>query len=184
MNAMNMEMLSVRDRSLVDIREFMPERGLTHAECGETFTQNLHLALHYRPHTGVKPCKVVNVGNPLVGAHILFNISDLTLERSPVNAVRVGKPSFKTHCIFSNKDRGRPYVCGVWKTFSQSSQLTPHRRVHPGEKQCKCNECRKAFCQSSLLIHHREFTLEKDPTNKCNECRKPLFRVHILLYIK
>lgn len=81
MNAMNMEMFSIRDRSLVDIREFMQERGLIRVECGEAFTLNLCLALHYRLLPGVKPYTVMNVGNPLVGAYILFNMLPNTGEK-------------------------------------------------------------------------------------------------------
>ncbi|KAF3822864.1 hypothetical protein GH733_008238 [Mirounga leonina] len=115
-------------------------------ECGKAFSQKSQLIPYQRIILERNPVNAMNME--------MLSIRDRSL-RSPVNAVRVGKPSFKTHCIFSNKDRGRPYVCGVWKTFSQSPQLTPHWRVHPGEEQ-----------------------------RKCNECRKPLFRVHILLYIK
>lgn len=36
MNAINMEMLSIRDRSLVDIRELMQERGLPYSCVGKS----------------------------------------------------------------------------------------------------------------------------------------------------
>ncbi|NXP42831.1 CKR1 protein, partial [Leiothrix lutea] len=44
--------------------------------------------------------------------------------------------------------------CG--KSFSWSSHLERHRRVHGGEKPFRCRSCGKGFSQGSHLERHRK----------------------------
>lgn len=59
-----------------------------------------------------------------------------------------------------------PYACDVCdKSFIVYSKLTIYRRTHTGEKPCSCDICDKSFIVSSkLTIHRRTHTLAKNRT--------------------
>ncbi|NXB09176.1 ZNF16 protein, partial [Cnemophilus loriae] len=56
-------------------------------------------------------------------------------------------------------------------SFSQSSSLINHCKIHTEEKPCECLECGNNFRKSSHLIWHQVIHTGEWPT-KCGECGK------------
>ncbi|NXE57220.1 ZN329 protein, partial [Casuarius casuarius] len=63
-----------------------------------------------------------------------------------------------------------PYQCTVCrKSFSRSSNLLQHQRVHMTKKPYKCIECGKSFSRNSALTQHREVH-RGERTFQCADC--------------
>uniref|UniRef100_A0A2K5DND8 Zinc finger and SCAN domain containing 9 n=1 Tax=Aotus nancymaae TaxID=37293 RepID=A0A2K5DND8_AOTNA len=75
----------------------------------------------------------------------------------------------------------RPYECNVCgKAFSRSSGLFNHRGIHNIQKRYHCKECGKAFSQSAGLIQHQRIHKGEKPY-QCNQCIKSYSRRSFLI---
>ncbi|XP_073914567.1 zinc finger protein 28 homolog isoform X1 [Castor canadensis] len=95
-----------------------------------------------------------------------FHLDDLE-ER--VHSPDSGKSFPPNPVIYAGKKLFKCNECK--KTFTQSSSLTVHLRIHTGEKPYKCNDCGKAFSDGSSFARHQRCHTGKKPY-ECIECGK------------
>lgn len=106
-------------------------------------------------------------------------------ERKPFLCIVCGKDfaeraQLKSHSLTHTTER--PYECNqCGKAYKQSTKLKLHQRsVHEGLRPYKCDQCDSAFKECSDLRRHRRVHGGVDKTHQCEICSKRFYELKTL----